>query len=872
MKNQPRIHSIGSAFLTLFLTICLWSQAQASQPSVLKSVGDRLLPTNASSLSIDLTQYVRADAATNLVRVTTSLTGSNGIPLGFTLQLFPSNAPQTVANFLAYVNDGAYENMLIHRSVPGFVIQTGGYDYSGGSIATWTNIVPSEYGLTNTRGTVAMALVGTNANSATDQWFVNLADNRSILDSTNTQNNPPFTVFAQVLGNGMTTVDAIAGLPIYRNLNAPFNELPLLSTNTTNPVALTNLVHISRVATIPYFALSSDSAAYAPRISNSTLFIDYTGGTNPPSNPVTISLFATDTNGLGTNTSFLVWHLTNQVRTINYPIITNQPYTTNPFYLPYWPSTSDGTSLSGNNISFSGPLGFGKDGKAYYTGTGTLTFTYVQPSSLFYRGVTNSSSFVISKAPQTITFAGSSGTVVFSTNPYTLTNLPSSSSTLPVSLSIAPDSPAHWKVTNSQLLFTGAGTVTLVANQSGNSNYLAATPVTSTLVVSKATQTITFPNVANQVLTSRNPSPLVPLKAVSTSGLPVQYRVVSGNNKGFVTNSSLQVTGSGMVAVEASLPESSNYFAAAPVTNTVTSKYAQTLRAFDKIPAKTFAYPYASFSIRVPSTDSVLPSSTNVVVTATPTNAATITGNSLVTITGAGTVTLTATQAGDDFYFPASVSTSFVVAKAPQTITPFAPIPAKTNGIASFPITAPVASSALPVTISASGAGYASTNGTNVMISLSNSGKVTVTATQTGSANYLPAKAVSTTFSVAKGNQSINFPAIDTNYVLYDTFSLQATAVPSGLPVSYRIIGGTNAARLINGTSIYITAPTGTVTIVASQAGNSGYNAAAPKTNSFSITAPQTNSGSQSTGGSLNLGGGNPPYTPPTVVTNGPTS
>jgi cyclophilin family peptidyl-prolyl cis-trans isomerase len=845
MKNHPRIQLFGRAFLTLFLSIFLWNQGHASQPSILKSFGDRLLPTNASSLSIDLTQYVRADAATNLVRVTTSLTGSNGIPLGFTLQLFPSNAPLTVANFLAYVNDGAYENMLVHRSArlsdgSPFVIQTGGYGYSGTPIATWTNTVPSEYGLANTRGTVAMALVGTNANSATDQWFVNLTNNRSILDATNTSGNPPFTVFAQVLGTGMNTVDAVAALSRTNitNFNPAFGELPLITTNTTTPLALTNLVHISQVATIPYFALSSDSAAYAPRISNSTLFIDYTGGTNPPTNPVTISLFATDTNGLATNTSFLVWHLTNQVRTINYPVITNQPFTTNPFYLPYWPSTSDGTSLSGNNISFSGPLGFGKDGKAYYTGTGTLTFTYVQPGSLFYRGVTNSSSFVISKAPQTITFAGSSGTVVFSTNPYTLTNLPVSSSTLPVSLSIASDSPAHWKVTNSQLLFTGAGTVTLVANQAGNSNYLAASPVTSTLVVSKAPQTITFPNVANQILTARNPSPLVPLKAVATSGLPVQYRVVSGNNKGAITNSSLQVTGIGTVAVEASLPESANYFAAAPVTNTVTSKYAQTLRPFDKIKAKTFTYPYASFSLRVPTTDSVLPSSTNVVVTATPTNVATVTSNSIVTITGAGTVTLTATQAGDDFYFPASVSTSFVVAKAPQTIAPLPVIPGKSNGIAPFGITVPQSSSGLPVTISASGAGYASTNGTNVTITLSNAGKVTVTASQSGSANYLPAKAVTTTFSVAKGNQSINFPAIDTNHVFGDTFTLQATAVPSGLPVSYRIIGGTNAARLINGTSINVTAPTGTVTIVASQAGNSGYNAAASRTNSFTITAP----------------------------------
>jgi len=834
MKN----HSFGIKFLTFLFPFFLLNQAEATQPTVLKSIGDRVVPTNSSSLSIDLTQYVRADAATNLVRVTTTL-ASNGAPLGFTLRLLPTNAPRTVANFLAYVNDGAYENMLIHRSVPSFVIQTGGYDYSGGSIATWTNTVPSEYGLSNIRGTVAMALVGTNPNSATSQWFVNLTNNSSILDETNTAGNPSFTVFAQVLGTGMTSVDAVASLPIYRNLSAPFNELPLLSTNTTNPVALTNLVHISRVATIPYFALSSDNTAFAPRISNSTLFIDYTGGTNTPSNPVTISLFATDTNGLATNTSFLVWHLTNQIRTIDYPVITNQPFTTNPFYLPYWPTTSDGTQLSGNNISFSGPLSFGKDGKAYYSGTGTLTFTYVQPGNIFYRGVTNSSSFVISKAAQTITFAGFSNSVVFSTNPYTLTNLPRASSTLPVSLSIASDSPARWKVTNSQLLFTGAGTVTLVANQAGNSNYLAASPVTNTLVVSKASQTITFPNVANQILTSRIPSPIVPLKAVSTSGLPVQYRVVSGNNKGSITNSSLKVTGIGTVAVEASLPESANYLAAAPVTNTVTSKYAQILRPFDKIAAKTFTYPHASFSIRVPTTDSVLPSSTNVVVTATPTNVATITGNSTVTITGAGTVTLTATQAGDNSYFPATVSTSFVVAKAAQTIAPLPLIPGKSNGIAPFGITVPQSSSGLPVTISASGAGYASTNGTNVTITLTNAGRVTVTARQAGSANYLPAKAVSTIFSVAKGNQSINFPAIDTNHVFGDTFPLQATAVPSGLPISYRIIGGANAVRLINGTSINVTAPTGTVTIVASQAGNSGYNAAAPRTNSFTITPPQ---------------------------------
>ena len=427
MKNQPRIHPLGSAFLTLLLTLCLWSQAQASQPTILKSIGDRLLPTNASSLSIDLTQYVRADAATNLVRVTTSLKGGNGIPLGFTLQLFPSNAPQTVANFLAYVNDGAYENMLIHRSVPGFVIQTGGYDYSGGSIATWTNTVPSEAsnGYSNIRGTLAMALVGSDSNSATDQWFVNLTNNSrmdSAVISTNiigqVTTNPPFTVFAQVIGNGMQVVDAIAGLPIYRNLNAPFNELPLLSTNTTTPLTLTNLVHISRVATIPYFALSSDSSAYAPRISNSTLYIDYTGGAKPPATPVTISLFATDASGLSTNTTFKVWNLSNTTPKVDY--ISQISYSTNSIYnYLYLPTLPDGTQIK--NVTFSWTTGLLNTNKNYaISGTGTLTLTAISEPTLFYKGSTNSFKIHIGY-DQTINFpkltTNSSNTITFTTNP-----------------------------------------------------------------------------------------------------------------------------------------------------------------------------------------------------------------------------------------------------------------------------------------------------------------------------------------------------------------------------------------------------------------------------------------------------------------------
>ena len=835
-------HFVRNIFYLVVSMLVLTAISYGTQPTLTTTqMSNAVISTNANgaSLTVNLPRYFNTPAApNNLVRVYTSLGA-------FNMQLFPTNAPKTVANFLSYVNDGAYENTIFHRLTSltnnGLaVLQTGGYkaDANLSQIATW-GPVTNEYSIPNSIGTVAMAKLPGDPNSATDEWFINISDNSATL---NTNNNGGFTVFAQVIGNGMSNVvDRIAAEPTYNYGN--FSEFPLQGvTNGQSQLMLSNLLSISRVATLPYFALSSDPNSYVTQVNGTNLTVTYVGRTNPPSNPVTISVFAYDTSGLTTNSSFQVWYHTNAIRTINFPQYTNQYYSGIGFNMPFYPNSSDGTPIHPSNISWTGPAVFTGNTNGFnhfaITGTGTITFTYVQPGNFFYKGVTNTSSFVISKAPQTVTFARFSNSVIFSTNPYTLTNLPVSSSTLPVDLSITSNSPARWRVTNSQLLFTGVGTVKLVANQSGNSNYLAASPVTNTLVVSKAPQTITVPLINYQILTQLNSSPLVPLQAVATSALPVQYRVVNVNTnvtpKGFITNNSfLKITGIGTVAVEAFIAESSNYLAAPPITNTVTSKYTQTLKAFDIIPLKTFTNPYASFQVKVPTSTSL--TSTNVTLSATPTNIATITGSNNVTIKGAGTVTLTANQAGDAFYFPTSVSTTFTVAKAPQTIPPLVVISSKTNGMASFPILVPAASSGLPVNISASGAGYASRNGTNVMITLTNAGPVTVTATQAGDGNYLPATSVSTTFSVAKGNQSINFPAIGTNHVFGDTFKLQATATPSGLPVSYKITSGTNSARLLDTNWVNILLPSGTVTIVASQAGSSGYNAATAKTNSFTI-------------------------------------
>lgn len=141
----------------------------------------------------------------------------------FEVRLFDAEAPLTVANFLKYVADGDYQNSFIHRSVRGFVIQGGGYRFTSQVSAVPVDPpIVNEFGRSNLRGTIAMAKIGDDPNSATSQWFINLADNSANLDN----QNGGFTVFGEVISTGMSVVDAIAALTLY-NAGSPFDSLPL---------------------------------------------------------------------------------------------------------------------------------------------------------------------------------------------------------------------------------------------------------------------------------------------------------------------------------------------------------------------------------------------------------------------------------------------------------------------------------------------------------------------------------------------------------------------------------------------------------------------------------------------------------------------
>lgn len=147
------------------------------------------------------------------------------------LTLFPDVAPVTVANFLGYVDYGYYDMTLVHRSVPDFVIQGGGF--SGEPDPNrFSAVIPTdppiinEASRSNRRGTIAMARTD-DPNSATNQWFINLKDN-TFLDRSLTAAG--YAVFGEVV-QGLDVVDAIAALPVkdfsYALNSYAFMEMPV---------------------------------------------------------------------------------------------------------------------------------------------------------------------------------------------------------------------------------------------------------------------------------------------------------------------------------------------------------------------------------------------------------------------------------------------------------------------------------------------------------------------------------------------------------------------------------------------------------------------------------------------------------------------
>jgi cyclophilin family peptidyl-prolyl cis-trans isomerase len=132
------------------------------------------------------------------------------------IELYPAKAPKTVENFLQYVKDGHYNGTIFHRVIDGFMVQGGGFDKAYQQKRTRAPVVNEAQsgvkgGLKNDIGTLAMARTA-DPNSATAQFFINVADNAFLNWGDPRGDGHGYAVFAKVI-DGMDVVTKIAKMP-----------------------------------------------------------------------------------------------------------------------------------------------------------------------------------------------------------------------------------------------------------------------------------------------------------------------------------------------------------------------------------------------------------------------------------------------------------------------------------------------------------------------------------------------------------------------------------------------------------------------------------------------------------------------------------
>ena len=229
------------------------------------------------------------------------------------VELYDDDKPVTVRNFVRYVQSGRFTNMFFHRcptnpftGVTDFVVQGGGFfvGTNGAERVQTFGAIPNEFGVgrlfSNTYGTIAMAKVSGNTNSATSQFFFNL-DNNSFLDATN--DNGFFTVFGRVVGRSTNVLNRYRGRSINYGIKdlggatPEWSTLPVTYVGTNAPTfneleyAVISVVKLSVAATNGVRELSWNSLGGT----NHVYHVEFS--TNLP--PVWQTLAST--NGIGRN-------------------------------------------------------------------------------------------------------------------------------------------------------------------------------------------------------------------------------------------------------------------------------------------------------------------------------------------------------------------------------------------------------------------------------------------------------------------------------------------------------------------------------------------------------------------------------------------
>ena len=452
--------------------------------------------------------------------------------------------------------------------------------------------------------------------------------------------------------------------------------------------------------------------------------VTYSGSAAAPTNVGNYAVVASLTNAnyqAANATGTLV--ITKGNQTITFGTLANKVFGDVPF-------TVSATASSGLPVSFSATGTCTLAGNTVtLTGAGSCTITAAQAGDNNWNAAANvAQGFTIAKANQTITF-GTLANMTYGDLSFSV------SATATSGLAVSFSATGNCTVTNNTVSLTGAGTCTITASQAGNNNYNAAPNVAQSFNVAKAAATLTLSNLS-QTYNGTPRSVTVTTSPAGLTGVSVTY-----------DGSAAAPTNAGSYAVVASLTNA-NYQATNATGTLVIAKVDQTI-TFGALASKTFG----DLSFTVSAT-----ASSGLPVSFSATGACTVSGNT-VTITGAGACSVAAAQAGNTNYnAAASVTQSFTIAKANQTIT-FGALASKTYGDAPFAVSA-TASSSLPVSFSTIGNCTVSGN----TVTITGAGSCTVTASQAGNTNYNAAPSVSQSFSIAKATATLTLGNLNPVY------------------------------------------------------------------------------------------------------------
>lgn len=247
----------------------------------LNPIADSVVQIDAAPSSLSIAgRYDNTDLNGTIVKFTTDLGEINVLMYDQSNPGVTRSTPLTVANFIRYVDAGRYQQTVFHRSVSNFVIQGGGFSRPDTDGVAPIQVIPfesvlNEPGNTNVRGTIAMAKLGGDPNSATSQWFFNLANNASNLDN----QNGGFTVFGRII-KGLDVMDALAAVPVYNFGDEPFTQLPLRNHDDPDFVFASEYVGMNIAATseLTYSVTSSDPTLVTAGLSGTDLSLTYAAG------------------------------------------------------------------------------------------------------------------------------------------------------------------------------------------------------------------------------------------------------------------------------------------------------------------------------------------------------------------------------------------------------------------------------------------------------------------------------------------------------------------------------------------------------------------------------------------------------------------